>query len=88
MSSLQLYGLKFTDNISKTIIKGFIRGISTAVPIDIINLCLLFYVRVERFHPELHGDHLVISNSGKGYENTTVQNIKGEKTHTVLGAIL
>ena len=85
MSSLQAR-LKNVDVKSKKIVIGFIRLSHMMIPIDIINLCILFYAICESFGK--HGEYLHISDSENGVESVIVEQKERESGQTVLGSFV
>ena len=74
------------DEIWMKLVTGFIRLSSKDIPMDIVNLCLSFYVMVETFHAELHGQDLVVSNSEDGNEHLVLTYKKNETWQSAMGS--
>ena len=64
MSSIQPR-LKWIDDITRSIVIGFIRLSFVDIPNELINLCILFHAIVESFDEELCNDHIIVSNNGE-----------------------
>ena len=85
MSSLQ-QKLENVDARTKEIVIGFIRLSYKMVPVDIINLCILFYALCESF--DQRGKFLYISASENGMKDAIVEQKHKECAQTVLGSFV
>ena len=65
MSSSQ-QRLQFVDDITRSIVIGFIRLSFVDIPNELINLCILFYAIMECFDKELCNDAITVSDSKYG----------------------
>ena len=85
MSSVQ-QKLNHVDERSKKIVIGFMRLSEAMIPIDIINLCILFYAISESF--DKHGKLLHISDSENGMKDVIVEQKTRESSQSVLASFV
>ena len=85
MASIQ-QRLENINQRSKRIVMGFIRLCYVMVPIDIINLCVLFYAICESF--DKPGKDLYISDSENGLKNVIVEQKERIGAHSVFGSFV
>ena len=78
------------DETAKSLVIGFIRIVAMDIPIDIVNICLLFYlIIVDTFDRKLCGKLIHISNSKEnGYHDTVAQATISTVYNSVIGSFI